>query len=103
MDRILRLGSGGIPGVGQVSYNLWSKSLNLVVSAVDNRTLKRSIACQTNRLMLRLRAVSLLLENPLARDSCSATFPRGFSSKRETARSLTDAEKCTGNVRQLLL
>ena len=53
MDRILRLGSGGIPGVGQVSYNLWSKSLNLVVSAVDNRTLKRSIACQTNRLMLR--------------------------------------------------
>ena len=34
-------------------------------------------------------AVSLFARlPPLARDSCSATFPRGFSSKRETARSL---------------
>ena len=39
-------------------------------------------------LFARLPPRALLAASPLARDSCSATFPRGFSSKRETARSL---------------
>ena len=41
-------------------------------------------------LFARLPPRALLAASPLARDSCSATFPRGFSSKRETARSLSD-------------
>ena len=39
-------------------------------------------------LFARLPPRALLAALPLARDSCSATFPRGFSSKRETACSL---------------
>ena len=35
-------------------------------------------------LFARLPPRALLAASPLARDSCSATFPRGFSSKRET-------------------
>ena len=44
-------------------------------------------------LFARLPPRALLAASPLARDSCSATFPRGFSSKRETARSLISAQK----------
>ena len=40
-------------------------------------------------LFARLPPRALLAASPLARDSCSATFSRGFSSKRETARSLS--------------
>ena len=43
-------------------------------------------------LFARLPPRALLAASPLARDSCSATFPRGFWSKRETARSLEHAE-----------
>ena len=39
-------------------------------------------------IFARLPPRALLAASPLARDSCSATFSRGFSSKRETARSL---------------
>ena len=39
-------------------------------------------------LFARLPPRALLAASPLARDSCSAIFLRGFSSKRETARSL---------------
>ena len=38
-------------------------------------------------LFARLPPRALLAASPLARDSCSATFPRGFSSKRDCSQS----------------
>ena len=53
----------------------------------DRHELSKSFTIIAVSLFARLPPRALLAASPLARDSCSATFPRGFSSKRETARS----------------